>query len=171
MMEISSQEKVWYAIYTKPRSEKKVYQRLVEQGIEAFLPLQKRLKQWSDRKKWVEEPLFHSYLFVHIASGDYYNVLNTIGVVRYITFNGKAAPIPTRQIEQVREILNQDIEIETVTKAIRPGDRVEVKFGLLKGIIGELVEISGHKKLIIRIDHISHQLQVTLPPHFIIRSL
>ena len=56
----------WFAVYTKSRNEKKVYERLIDEGYEAYLPLQKRLKQWSDRKKWVEEPLLRSYVFVKI---------------------------------------------------------------------------------------------------------
>ena len=57
----------WYALYTFPRFEKKVYKRLVERGIEAYLPLQKKLRKWKDRKKWIEEPLIRSYIFVKIS--------------------------------------------------------------------------------------------------------
>ena len=69
----------WYALYTKPRSEKKVLDRLLEQEIEAYLPLQKKLRQWKDRKKWVEVPLINSYIFVKIEHKDYFNVLDTVG--------------------------------------------------------------------------------------------
>ena len=139
----------WYAAYTKPRNEKKVFERLTENGIETFLPLQKRLKQWSDRKKMVEEPLFRSYIFVRIGEKDYYNVLNTPGVVRYVTFGGRAAPIPERQIEQVKQLLVQDIEIELLAESIEPGTNVEIMFEGLKGIVGELVEHCGKKKVVI----------------------
>lgn len=158
----------WYAVYTKPRNEKKVYARLVEKGIETFLPLQKKLKQWSDRKKMVEEPLFRSYIFVHIGQKQYYDVLNTIGVVRYITFEGKAVPIPNRQIDQIKQLLVQDIELEAVEGYIEPGTKVEVKFGSLQGIEGEMVEHAGKKKVVIRIDHISHSLLVTLPTEYVV---
>ncbi len=161
---------LWYAAYTKPRNEKKVYSRLVEKGIETFLPLQKILKQWSDRKKMVEEPLFRSYIFVHIPLSRYYDVLNTSGVVRYVTFEGKAVPIPEKQIEQVKQLLLQDIEIEALEGYIEPGTRVEVRFGTLKGITGELVEHTGKKKVIVRIDHISHSLLVTLPKDYIVTA-
>ena len=62
----------WYAVYTKPRSEKKLADRLNEHGIEAYLPLRKTLKQWSDRKKMVEEPLITSYVFVNITNENYF---------------------------------------------------------------------------------------------------
>ena len=71
--------KKWFAIYVKSRSEKKVFKLLEDIGIESFLPLITRVKQWSDRKKKVEEPLFRSYLFVNITLSDYYKVLNTAG--------------------------------------------------------------------------------------------
>ena len=68
-------DKSWYALYVKSRAEKKVAADLSANSIEYYLPLQKVLKQWSDRKKWVEEPLFRSYVFVRIISDDYYKVL------------------------------------------------------------------------------------------------
>jgi transcription antitermination factor NusG len=165
------ENRFWFAVYTKPRNEKKVYTRLTEKGIETFLPLQKRLKQWSDRKKIVEEPLFNSYIFVRIEQKDYYEVLNTVGVVRYVTFGGKAATIPERQIEQVKQLLIQDIEIETVAQTFEMGAKVEVKFGGLKGIVGEIVEHSGKKKVLLKIDHISHSLLVSLPVGYIVKSI
>ncbi len=171
-MTMSSDGKTfWYAAYTKPRNEKKVYERLCEKGIETFLPLQKKIKQWSDRKKMVEEPLFRSYIFVKIDSKDYYNVLNTPGVVRYITFGGKAAPIPERQIAMVKQLLVQDLEIETLDESLEPGTIVEIKFGGLMGLEGELVQHSGKKKVVVRIDHISHSLLVTLPSEFIAKAV
>jgi len=71
----------WYAVYTKSRTEKKLTGRLNEKGIESYLPLRKTLKQWSDRKKIVEEPLISSYVFVNIQNSRYYDVLNTQGAV------------------------------------------------------------------------------------------
>ncbi len=161
----------WYAAYTKPRNEKKALERLEAAGIESYLPLQKRLKQWSDRKKMVEEPLFRSYIFVKITQKDYYNVLNTFGVVRYITFEGKAVPIPDNQIDLIKNLLEQNIEFEAVEEVLKPGTRVEVKFGSLLGLIGELVEHKGKQKVVVRLEHISHSLLVTLPTQYVVKAL
>ena len=161
----------WYAAYTKPRNEKKVLARLEAAGIESYLPLQYRLKQWSDRKKMVEEPLFRSYIFVRITQKDYYNVLNIIGVVRYITFEGKAVPIPDNQINLIKQLLEQNIEIEAIEEALKPGTLVEVKFGSLIGLIGELIEHKGKHKVIVRLDHISHTLLVTLPSKYVTKAI
>lgn len=161
----------WYAAYTKPRNEKKVYERLLSAGIETYLPLQRKLKQWSDRKKMVEEPLFRSYIFVRITQKEYYNVLNTFGIVRYITFEGKAVPIPDKQIDQIKQLLEQDVEIEAVEEVITPGTIVEVRFGSLMGLNGELVEHQGKKKVVVKINHISHSLLVTLPSQYIVKAV
>src|SRR4051812_47027918 len=91
----------WYPVYTNPRAEKKAYEALVNKGIEAYLPLQRTLKQWSDRKKWVEEPLIKSYLFVRIAEHAQAEVLMTKGIARFIYFSGRISPMPDRQIEEL----------------------------------------------------------------------
>ena len=161
-------ESRWYAVYTKPRNEKKVYQRLLDDGILTYLPLQRKLKQWSDRKKFVDEPLFRSYIFVNILQRDYYKVLNTPGIVRYITFEGKAVAIPDQQIDQIKQLLEQDIEVEAVEDKIEPGTIVEVRFGTLRGLQGELIDHQGKKKVVVRLDHISHSLLVTLPSKYIV---
>ncbi len=161
----------WYAAYTKPRSEKKALARLQEVGIESYLPLQKRLKQWSDRKKMVEEPLFRSYIFVRITQKDYYNVLNTFGIVRYITFEGKAVPIPKNQIDLIKSLLEQNVEVDAVEEKLELGAKVEVKFGSLIGLIGELTEHKGKQKVIVRLEHISHSLLVTLPAQYVTKAI
>lgn len=171
MASIPQKEPRWYAAYTKPRNEKKVFERLVNSGIEAYLPLQRSLKQWSDRKKIVEEPLFRSYIFVKISSVDYYRVLNTVGIVRYITFEGKAVPIPEKQINLIKQLLEQNVEIESVEEKLEPGTKVEVRFGSLLGLVGELIEHKGVQKVVVRIDHISHSLLVTLPSKYISKAI
>ena len=158
----------WYAIYTLPRAEKKTYAELVKQGIEAFLPLQRTLKQWSDRKKWVEEPLFRSYLFVNIPPNLYFDVLNTQGVVRYITFEGKAVPIPEKQIEAIRyflagEGLNFDPMDAPDMDHYTPGTTVEVIKGPLTGISGELVQVAGRHKVRLEISAVGQSILVTIP--------
>ena len=153
----------WYAIYTKSRSEKKVHQELSFKEIEAYLPLHKRLKQWSDRKKWVEEPLIRSYVFVRITEKEYFNVLNTPGVVCYVTFGGKAAPIRDEQIDTLRRLLTTDTELELVSENLQPGDPVEITAGHLLGLGGELVEYRGNKKVVIRLEQLQHSLLLTIP--------
>jgi len=160
-------QQTWYAIYTRPRHEKKIYARLQQEKIEAFLPLQTTIRQWSDRKKKISEPLFSCYVFVHISSKDYYRVLNLNGVVRYITFEGKAVIIPEKQIRLIRSVLDLDVEIEESTEPIPKGARVEIKAGPLTGVTGELFERTGKKRVFIRIDEINKTLLVNVPLHYL----
>jgi transcriptional antiterminator RfaH len=157
----------WYAAYTNSRAEKKVLKELLHQGIEAYLPLQKKLRQWSDRRKWVEEPLIRCYIFVHIDKKDYYQVLNTRGVVRYITFEGKAVPIPENQIDVLRKLVATEADIEVTTEKLSPGDKVRVVSGPMHGLEGALVDYRGNHRVMVRIDHIGQQLLVSIPAGFL----
>ena len=157
----------WYAVYTRPRFEKQVLQRLQEVGIEAYLPLIKTMRQWSDRKKMVEIPLFSSYVFVFISRIDYDRVLQAHGVVKYITFEGKAATIPADQINNLKIIVNSDEEIETTWERHKKGDRVIVAAGSLKGLVGELITDGDRKKVLVRIDSIDQNLTVEVHPSLI----
>ncbi|MEN9685553.1 MAG: hypothetical protein RLZZ28_1339, partial [Bacteroidota bacterium] len=98
-------EKKWYALYTKPRWEKKIYSVLVRKGLESWCPLQKIERQWSDRKKIVEEPLFKSYVFVHIDAAEKTKVLTTDGVLNFVYYLGKPAVIKTEEIELIKKYL------------------------------------------------------------------
>jgi len=150
----------WYAVYTRPRFEKQVQKGLLDQGIEAYLPLIKTMRQWSDRKKMVEVPLFSSYVFVHIDRSLYDQVLQTHGVVKYITFEGKAASIPSDQIDNLKIIVDSNEKIETTWETRKKGDLVMVNAGSLKGLKGELITEGDRKKVLVRIQGIDQNLTV-----------
>ena len=160
---MSSEKYFWYAIYTKSRAEKKTYIQLQQRGIEVYLPIQKRLKQWSDRKKWVEEPLFNSYLFVHVSEREYMNVLQTPGVVRYVTFSGKAAPIREDQINFLKKILSSEEELVISEHQFSIGQKVKVVAGVFHGMTGELVDIKNTKRFIVRFDELNKSIILNIP--------
>src|SRR5689334_17076658 len=95
----------WYPVYTFPKAEKKAHQALLHKGIETHLPMRRQLKQWSDRKKWIDEPLIKSYLFVRISQQEQSEVLMTKGVSRFIYFGGKVASMPDKQIENLKLLM------------------------------------------------------------------
>jgi transcription antitermination factor NusG len=88
----------WHVVYTKPKWEKKVDLNFAQKGIESWCPTQKKERQWSDRKKIIEEPLFKSYVFVKATKEEYTNVLTTMGVVRFLYFEKKPAIIRDNEI-------------------------------------------------------------------------
>ncbi len=145
----------WYALYTKPRWEKKVKSRLDEIGVENYLPMITTVKQWSDRKKKVTEPLLKSYIFVKSSEKEYYNILNVDGAVMYIRFEGKATPIPEWQIESLRRVVETETDFELSNERFEAGEQIIIKHGVMAGYTGEVVDTkSGNKKIVIRIGEI-----------------
>lgn len=162
-MILEKQNYQWYAIYTRANAEKKLYEYLQEKHIESYLPTKKVLKVWSDRKKWVEEPVFRCYLFVKVSYKEYFNALNTPGVVCYVSFGGRAQAIPEKQINDIRTFLNQcDHEVTLSYEKIQKGVMVEVLTGSLKGIKGEVLNVYGQTRISIRIDSMNCCLQANI---------
>jgi transcription antitermination factor NusG len=157
----------WYVVYTMPHHEKKIYAQLQKEGINAYLPLQTTLKQWRDRKKKVNEPLFRSYLFVHINMNEYYKVLNRPGVIRYVCFEGKAVKVPETKIEAIQNLLDNKVELEESPTYLKKGDKVRIMGGILQGFNGELVLLNNQKRVIIRIEEINKSLFVNVPINFL----
>lgn len=153
----------WYAIYTRANGEKKLFDSLQEKNIECYLPTRKVLKIWSDRKKWVEEPLFKCYIFVKVSYKEFFNVLNTPGAVCYISFGGRAQSIPESQITNIRSFLYQcDHEVTLTYERIQKGATVEVLHGSLKGVKGEVANVYGQLRLLIRIESMNCSLYANI---------
>ncbi|MEI6889980.1 MAG: UpxY family transcription antiterminator [Bacteroidota bacterium] len=157
-------EEPWYAVYTKSRHEKRLAELLNEKGIEAYVPLRKVVRQWSDRKKLVSEPLIRSYCFVRPGPGEYYDVLNTDGAVRYVWFSGKPAPIPNKQIDILKVLTGSDVDVDVVPGSLLKGTTVRVNAGPLAGVVGELVSIAGKHRVLIKIDHLDQALTISISP-------
>jgi len=156
--------KSWYVIYTRSRAEKKVRDELIIKNVESFLPLQKQLRQWKDRKKWVEIPLISGYCFVRITNKEYEKVLQTNNVVCFVKFEGKAAVIPDSQIDYLRQMLAQyDFEVNVTAENFKPGKKVEVIEGPMIGLRGELIETRGKNKFILRFTQINSVFTVEVP--------
>jgi len=144
-------ERAWYAIYTNSRAEKRVSDRIKEMGIETFLPLQKTLRQWSDRKKVIEKPLISSYVFVRAIPKEFFSIRTTDGVVKFIMIQGKPVPIPEAQIINLRILCGSDAEVTLSNDVYAKGDKVEVTVGSLTGLRGELIRVGRKHKVVIRI--------------------
>ena len=164
---IDTKKPHWVAAYTKSRNEKKVHERLIKAGYKAYLPIQRTLKQWSDRKKWVDEPLLKSYIFIKITEQDYYETMKIPGLVRYVYFEGKVAPIPNDQIETLKLFIEEKLVVETSDTPLSPGELVEINVGKLKGFEGEVVRHNGKKKVVIKLNHISSAILVTIPNEYL----
>ncbi len=154
----------WFAVRVKSRAEKKVNVLLVEKGIESYVPLQRKLHKWSDRKKWVDVPLISGYVFVHISRKEYEQVLNTYNVVCYIYFEGKAAVIRDKDIQILKRMLGQsEMALEVTIEDLKPGQMVEIVSGPLCGVVGELIEFKGRNKVALRIAPLGYTVMVEAP--------
>ncbi|MEK6481702.1 UpxY family transcription antiterminator [Catalinimonas sp. 4WD22] len=151
----------WYAVYTRSRAEKKLYALLSQKKIECFLPLKNTLVQRSDRKKRVSLPLLPSYIFVKVCEQERYAVLNTPGAVRYVSFEGKAVAIPEKQMIALQQFVqNNGQDIEADYGCFEKGDMVEVKRGPLKGVKGEVVQLRGRQRLLLRFDALGYGVHI-----------
>lgn len=153
----------WYAIYTRSRAEKKVHEALCNANIDCYLPLRKVKKQWSDRVKTVEEPVLPGYIFVKVSKVEYFDALNVPGALMYVYFEGKAAKIPESQIiglQKFTQYFNDQMVVDT--SRINIADRVEVVAGPLKGVVGEVVEIRGKERLLLRFGNLGYTVHVEM---------
>jgi transcription antitermination factor NusG len=119
----------WYPVYTHARAEKQTWQLLTKKGITAYLPLQKQLKQWSDRKKWVEEPFIKSYVFVKIKEQE-----------------------QTEVLEDLKLLTSSSYDLEITEESLQPGEKIVIKAGPLKGMLGEIISYRSQKQLILRLE-------------------
>lgn len=161
----------WYAIYCRSRREKEVERDLIEDGFEAYLPKIKKQRVWSDRKKWVEMPLFPSYCFVRVSNKEYYKVLQHDAIVKYVSFGGVASVIRDSHIEAIRRVLGENLDFELTSRKFRPGQVVEIGVGPMAGCCGEIVRIAGKKNLLLRVGETGYSLLVNVPVGYLEREM
>jgi transcription antitermination factor NusG len=137
--------KSWYAIYTRPRWEKKVANLLERKSIEVYCPLNRVLKKWSDRNKLVAEPLFKSYVFVHVKNEEMLPVLQTDGVLNFVNWLKKPAVIRDDEIEIIRDLLKEHTDVKVEKIDVRVDDRIRIERGPLSNLEGHVREVNNYK--------------------------
>lgn len=135
--------KNWYVVYTKPKWEKKVAEKLNEIGIECYCPLIIQIKQWTDRKKKIEVPLFKSYVFVQLEDGDRNSVFQISGVVRYLFWLGKPAIVRDEEINIIKTSLASPNLSDVSVSSIQVGDRIKLESGAFSNQDAIVQEISN----------------------------
>ena len=159
----SDREARWYACYTKARHEKRVDAQLRERGIETFLPLVTRVRQWKDRRKEVEFPLFPSYVFGRFALTESHRVLSVPGVSTLVKADGRPMWIEEDELENVR-LFARALTVGKVEPELRPffavGEWVEVLDGPFAGVKGVVEQQRGRRRLLIGLKAIGQGLEV-----------
>lgn len=144
----------WYALHTRARHEKQVDRRLRERRFEAYLPLIPQVRQWHDRRKVLQLPLFPGYVFARFSLDATTRVVETPGVATVVRHEGRPAPITDEEIENVRRFAAAIAETGTVptpTPLIEKGERVRIVSGDLKGVEGLVVERRGGARVLIQV--------------------
>lgn len=136
--------KKWYAVYTRPKWERKVSQHLATRNIEAYCPLNKVHKQWSDRKKLVEEPLFNSYVFVHATTHEHLQIKQADGIINFVHWLGNPAVIRDEEIDAIKSFLGEYNNVKLEKAEVNLNDRVLITQGLLGGQEADIIEIRNN---------------------------
>ncbi len=158
-------ERKWLVFYTKSRHEKKVQELLEGKGLTVFLPMQKVMRQWSDRRKKVEVPLFTSYIFVHDTEDKIPLILQTPGMVWNIRHNGKPAVLHPKEIALIHQFLDSGLLIDvSQTERFEIGDQVEIMDGPLKGVKGQLIRTASGDRFALSFESIGASIQVEIDP-------
>jgi transcriptional antiterminator RfaH len=134
----------WFALYTKPRSEKKVADKLSQSGIKVYCPMVTQIKQWSDRKKKTETPLIPSYVFVNLEEKNRNDVFEVTGVVRYLFWLGKPAIVRNEEILALQEGLKETVAAVEIAD-YKTGDTINIPSGPFKGKEGTIKEVKKNK--------------------------
>lgn len=153
----------WFAVRTRSRHEKVVERGLQGQGLDVFYPVVNQIRQWSDRRKLVETPLFAGYTFARISPTPEgrMRVLRTQGVVEIVGAQGQGVPIPDNQIDAVRAIAALNLPF-TQHMFLKVGQRVRVRGGALDGVEGVLVANNGGRNLVISLEPIQRALSIRI---------
>ena len=146
---MAQEKKSWYAVYTRPHSEKKVFDRLQDAGFEAYCPLNRVKKKWSDRIKWVEEPLFKSYVFVKVTESGRTGVRMVNGVVNFVYWLGKPAMVREKEIQTIRKFLNDYEEVQVLPLNLSTDTPVTIRQGIFMDKEARVLKVINNKVQVI----------------------
>ncbi|HEX8675608.1 MAG TPA: UpxY family transcription antiterminator [Segetibacter sp.] len=159
-----SNSKRWFAAYTKPRWEKKVSSVLERKGVECWCPLKKTERQWSDRKKVIEEPLFTSYVFVRINETEKSVVLMTDGILNFVYYIGKPAIIRDEEIDIIKKFLSEkqaSVSVQSLA-SLDENTRIKVNHGIFMDTTGTVLK-GGKKKVFVKLESLDQVMVVEFP--------
>jgi transcriptional antiterminator RfaH len=161
----------WYLLYTKPRHEKKVLTRLAETKIKSFCPTKKTLRTWHDRRKYVDEPLFPSYVFIYLDEiRDYYQGMDVDGVLYYVKTGKEVARVQDSVINNIRLIADHSSEVEVTGAKFHAGQKMVIGKGALTGLSCEVVQYNNKEVLLVRVELLQRNVVVSLPTEHLIAT-
>lgn len=152
--------KLWYALYTISKHEKKICFYLDQKKIQSFLPMTTEIRQWSDRKKKLVLPLFPNYVFVHIRADQLWKVTDVPGAVKFVGIGKKPSPIPDKVIEALQRIQFEPVLVEDLN--LHEGERVRITNGNFMGLEGKYIRAGAKKYLAIEVEIMNRSVLVEI---------
>jgi transcription antitermination factor NusG len=166
-LHISNTERKWFAIYTRFKREKMVHRQLQEKGIETYLPLSTHKRVYTRKIKKIELPIISCYVFVKIFHSEYFSVLSTQDVVKFVKFSQELLAIPEREINILKAITGENIEVEANRLVPELGDDIEICFGALYGLKGKLVDHHNDKNVVIELEQMGFSMRMHVDPQYL----
>ena len=161
-------ERNWYALYTMPRTEKKVEQRLLQKNIEVYLPLIDTVRIWTDRKKKIQSPLIPSFIFIYATDEEIIESLKTQGVINIVRYLKKPAKIKDYEINNLKILLKEPNFVDIHEPIdISNGEDVEVIRGVFMGLVAKCIRKKGKHHVIIEIKALEKKIEVNIPLSFL----
>lgn len=160
----------WFVLYTKPRQEFKATFELEKKEIEYYLPTISRIRQWSDRKKKILEPLFRGYVFIHSNEKERLVALQQEPIVRTICFDGKPSAIPEWEIDNLKKLLEK-AENVVVSNKLQLGTKIQIVEGPFKDVVGVICKVQEEKWFCVSIELLRQTVMVRLAENSIIKVL
>jgi transcription antitermination factor NusG len=155
--------KEWFVFYTQYNHEKKVHVELLKSGNESYLPVIRSIKQWSDRKKKVETPMFPCYNFVRCKESEIYSILTFNGIVKAIKVGDKFARISENELAIIKRVVEHPDEVQILTENFEKGERVKIQSGCFTGQYGEIIRIKGEgRQLVLLLELLGTKVVTTI---------
>jgi transcription antitermination factor NusG len=164
---LHAEEYRWFAVYTRFKREKQVQSRLEERGIQTYLPLQEFTRTYTRKVRVVKIPLISCYLFVKITRKEYVPVLEDADVVRFVQFSRNLISIPESEINILKRVVGEGLEVEAEPLQLTEGDAVEIIGGQLTGLKGVLIDKQNERNLLIELNHIGYALRLSVPSEYL----
>jgi len=157
----------WYAVHVRHRHERQTERVLGSLGWQTLVPVYRSQRQWSDRIKEIEAPLFSGYVFCRFAVEERARVEDTPGVVQVVKFNGQAAALEDGEIEEIRRMVAAKVPLSP-WPYLRAGDRVRVERGPLRGLEGTLLRDGGEARLVVSVDLLQRSISAEVDPEMVV---
>lgn len=136
--------------------------------MRSFLPMSKTIRQWGDRKKMIDAPLFPSYVFVYLNNlADYYAGLEAEGVTHFVKAGREIVSVRENIIENIRLVVEKCEAVEVISGKLQPGIKAVITYGPLTGLECEVIECRGRQRIVVGINILNRYVLADMHPDYL----